>query len=150
MERSSADQRGPRSRWSRRLRSLPGAIGFQQLANRIYHALDPALPESHSKVQLLAFLSRGTGWGINDLEGVTAPPSLTDQFREEIAQRRRIREGPLELQRAGEMGDLRSRAAATVALAAGEEAAFKTDHELGLRRCSPVLPPRVWSAIGVI
>jgi hypothetical protein len=128
-------------------------VGFHQVTNRIcvenHQALERALPEAHSKVQLLAFLSRGTGWGINDLESVTAPPSLADHFDEEIALRRGIQANILELQRAGETGDLESKAKAAVAIVAEEGAATETDHELGLRRCASVLPPKVRKAIEI-
>lgn len=128
-------------------------VSFRQLANSIcaenQGALEKALPESHSGVQLLAFLSRGTGWGINDLEGVTAPASLATPFSEEIGVRRHIGQTLLELQRARETGDLIAKSEAVGALASSEESAATLDRELGLRRCAPVLPLNVKEAIDV-
>ena len=128
-------------------------VAFHQVANRIceenQQALERAVPEANSRVQLLAFLSRGTGWGINDLESVTAPPSLAAAFTEEISLRRTIEEALLEQQQAGETGDLVSKAEAVGAIGAAEEAGTEVDHELGLRNCSPVLPSKVRRATGV-
>lgn len=128
-------------------------ISFHQLANRIctenQQALERALPEARSRVQLLAFLSRGTGWGVNDLEGVTAPASLASPFGKEISLRQSIEEALLEVQRAGETGELASQAEAMQAVASAEETAAEVDHELGLRQCAPILPSKVRRAINV-
>lgn len=127
-------------------------VAFHQVTNRIceenQQALERAVPEATSRVQLLAFLSRGIGWGINDLESVTAPPSLAAAFTEEISLRRAIEEALLEQQQAGETGDLVSKARAIGAIGAAEETAAEVDHELGLRKCASVLPSRVKGAIG--
>jgi hypothetical protein len=128
-------------------------VGFHQVSNRIctenQQALERALPEAHLRVQLLAFLSRGTEWGINDLKGVTAPTSLAEGFAKEISMRRRIEEALLEVQRAGETGDLAAESEAVGAVDSAEEVAAEVDHELGLRRCAPVLPGKVRRAIDV-
>jgi hypothetical protein len=126
-------------------------VAFRQLSNRIctenHEELEQALPEAHSRVQLLAYLSRGTGWGINDLESVTAPISLTEHFTEEIAVRRQIEEALLDIQRAGETGELAVKSAAIGEVVSAEDAAREVNRELGLRRCAPVLPAKVRSAI---
>jgi hypothetical protein len=128
-------------------------IGFRQVADRICvenrQALERALPEARSGVQLLSFLSRGTGWGINDLEGVTAPASLAGPFADEIGVRRRIQEALLEVQHAGETGERTVKAEAVAAVYAAEEAASEVGDELGLEKCSPVLPAKVRRAIDV-
>jgi hypothetical protein len=128
-------------------------VAFRQLSNRICTenrvALEQALPEAHSRIQLLAFLSRGTGWGINDLESVTAPASVAEHFTEEIALRRRIRKSLLDTQRASETGELAAKSDAMARIVSAEEAATKTNRELGLRRCAPVLPVRAKKAVGI-
>lgn len=128
-------------------------VAFRQLSNRICtenrEALEQAVPEAHSRIQLLAFLARGTGWGVNDLESVTAPASVADHFTEEIVLRRRIKEGLLDMQRAGETGDLVAKSEAMAMIVSAEELASETNRELGLRRCAPVLPPRAKEAIDV-
>jgi hypothetical protein len=128
-------------------------VGFRQVTDRIcaenQAALVRALSEAHSGVQLLSFLSRGTGWGINDLEGVTAPESLVPPFLDEIDARRRVQEALLNVQRAGEIGDRAARAEAVSEVDVEERAIRETGRELGLRRCAPVLPSHVRRAIDV-
>jgi hypothetical protein len=128
-------------------------VSFHQLANRIcienQRDLEQALPEARSEVQLLAFLSRGTGWGINDLEGVTAATALAAAFAEELAIRGRLKQALLEVQRAGETGELPGKAEAIELIASLEERATELDRELRLRRCAPVLPHDVKEEIGV-
>jgi hypothetical protein len=128
-------------------------VSFRQVTNRMcvenQWALKRALLEAQPKVQLLAFLSRGTGWGVNDLESVSAPASLADQLSSEIAIRRRVQGDLLEIQHAGETGDLEAKAQAEAAIAGAETSAVEVEHELGLRRCAPVLPAKVRRAAGV-
>jgi hypothetical protein len=128
-------------------------VAFHQVSNRIctenQQDLERAVPEAHSRVQLLAFLSRGVGWGVNDLESVTAPPSLAGPFAEEIAMRQKLQADLLELQRTSELGDLESKEQAGAAIAGAEESAREIEHELGLRRCAPMLPNKVRREIGV-
>jgi hypothetical protein len=128
-------------------------VSFHQLANRICvengQDLEQALPEAHSRVQLLGYLSRGTGWGINDLEGVTPPAKFASAFTEELALRSRIKQTLLEVQRAGETGELSAKAEAVGSIDSLEEQATDLNHELGLRRCAPVLPRKVKEAIDV-
>jgi hypothetical protein len=128
-------------------------VAFHQVTDRIcaenQQALERALPEARLRVQLLAFISRGTGWGVNDLESVTAPASLAARFPEEASLRTDVQNAVLELQRADETGDRQSKADALAAIGAAESAATEVEHQLGLRRCAPVLPPRVRRTIGV-
>jgi hypothetical protein len=128
-------------------------VSFHQLGNRIcvenHEALEQALPEAHSRIQLLDFLSRGTGWGINDLEGTTPPTSLAGRYTEEIAVRKQVQGALLEIQRAGETGDLVTRSEAVATLDSAEDEASELGHELGLRRCSRVLPSKTRRAIDV-
>jgi hypothetical protein len=128
-------------------------VAFHQWTNRIctenQMALSRAVPEAHSRVQLLAFLARGTGWGINDLESVVPPESLKDRFPDEISVRQQIQEALLDIQRAGETGDLAAKSEAAAAVGSAEEAAAQVDREMGLRRCAPVLPTEVKGAISL-
>jgi hypothetical protein len=128
-------------------------VAFHQVTNRMctenQQDLERALSETHRRVELLGFLSRGVGWGINDLESVTAPPSLAGPFAEEIAMRQKLQGDLLELQRSSEIGDLESKEQAGAAIAGGEESARELEHELGLRRCAPMLPTKVRLVIGV-
>jgi hypothetical protein len=128
-------------------------VGFHQVTNSIcaenQQALERAVPEAHSTVQLIGFLVRGVGWGVNDLEGVTAPASVAGAFAEEIANRKQMQGDLLELQSARETGDLETRAQVATEIAGAEASALEREHELGLRRCAPVLPSNVRRAIDV-
>jgi hypothetical protein len=128
-------------------------VGFHQVTNRMcdenLRALGRAVPEAHSEVQLLAFLSRGVGWGVNDLESVTAPVSVTETFAEEIHLRSEVEDALLEEQRAGETGDRSRKSEAVGLITTVEESAVRLDHEMGLRQCGAILPREVRRAIGV-
>lgn len=119
-------------------------ISFHQVTIRICAEnqgdLERARLQAHSDIQLLAFLFRGTGWGINDLEGVTPPATLAESFTEEISVRDRIRKALLEVQSAREMGNAAAQARALVVIDSAERAAVEAAHALGLRGCAPVLP----------
>jgi hypothetical protein len=102
-----------------------------------------------SRDQRLAFLGRGTAWGINDLKSVTAPASLAERFIEEISLRRRIEDALLDVQRTSETGEHAAGSEAIAVVDSVEESALELNHELGLQRCALVLPARARKAIEV-
>lgn len=126
-------------------------IAFHQVANRICtentRALRRAFPAARSRIELLAYLSRATGWGIGDLSGVTPPPRMEAGFAEEVENRRRIERDMLDLQQAVETGDETGKARIGVELVAAEARARDLNHSLGLTRCAPVLPSQAKAAI---
>jgi hypothetical protein len=126
-------------------------IAFHQVASRICtentRALRRAFPAARSRIELLAYLSRATGWGIDDLSGVTPPPRMEAGFAEEIENRRSIERDMLDLQKTIETGDQTGKARIGVELAADEVLARDLSHSLGLPRCAPVLPSQARASI---
>ena len=119
-------------------------VAFRQVANHICtenrQALHRALLEARSNIELLAYLARGTNWGVGDLSGVTPPASVAGTYPAEVAVRRHIANALLNLQHAVETGDQTARTAAEIELAEGEAEAGELSRSLGLPRCKRVLP----------
>ena len=121
-------------------------IAFQQVANRIcsenMQAMNRAFPAARSHSELLAYLSRATKWGIEDLSGVVPPSNVATDYVDEIEDRRRIAGELLDLQRAIEGGDEAGRARIQAKLADGEARAIELNRSMRLIHCAPALPSR--------
>lgn len=120
-------------------------IAFRQVANRICTEnrdnLQRALVDGHSRVEQLGFVARAIGWDVNDLEGVSAPPTTFDAFLAEVAVRRRARLEVLALQRSIELGDQSKEASAIAALETLEAESRELARQSGILRCMRILPP---------
>lgn len=120
-------------------------VAFRQITNRICTEsrgnMQRALAEGQSQVERLGFVVRGIGWGLNDLESITPPPSRFDAFLSELVVRRRVRPTVLKLQRAIELGDRSRSAEAIAALETLEAESRELSREAGLNRCMRILPP---------
>src|ERR1700733_90797 len=70
-------------------------VAFRQVTNRICTEnrtnMQVAMAEAGSRVERLAYVARALGWDLNDLEGITAPPTRFDGFLDELATRRQLR-----------------------------------------------------------
>ncbi len=121
-------------------------VAFHQVANRIcsenMQAMDRAFPAARSRSELLAYLSRATKWGIEDLSGVIPPSSVAMDYVGEIEDRRHIAGELLDLQRAVESGDKAGRARVQAKLANGEARAIELNRSMRLIHCAPALPAR--------
>ena len=78
---------------------------------------------------------------MNDLEGVSPPPTLADPFFEEVAARRQARQAILDFQRGAELGSHAQEAQALARLEGIEIQAREDSRAAGISRCALVLPP---------
>lgn len=126
-------------------------VAFHQVTNRICaenaQALRRAFPVARSRIELLAYLSRATGWGVSDLTTVTPPRRMEADFVQEIEMRRQVQHDLLGLQKAFETGDDAARGRVDARLATTEARAKELNQFLGLRTCAPVLPARTKGVI---
>jgi hypothetical protein len=119
-------------------------VAFRQVTNRICTEhrgnLHRALDEAGNRIQRLDFVARAMRWDVNDLEGVTPPPSRAKDFLDEVAVRRQAGPAVLSLQQALESrGSAHlARAIARIASLEGESREFS--RSAGIVRCMKLLP----------
>jgi hypothetical protein len=68
-----------------------------------------AVTEDHSRVERLADVARDLGQDLNDLEGITAPPTRFDGFLDELSTRRTLRAEVLNLRNRPSSGTVAGR-----------------------------------------
>jgi hypothetical protein len=119
-------------------------VAFRQVTNRICTEnrgnMGAALAEARSRVERLAYVARALGWDLNDLEGITAPPTRFDGFLDELATRRQLRGDVLALQRSVELGERGDEAASIANIERLESESRELSREIGIVRCISALP----------
>jgi hypothetical protein len=119
-------------------------VAFRQVTNRICTEnrknMRVAVTEARSRVERLGYVARALGWDLNDLEGITAPPTRFDGFLDELATRRQLRSDVLALQRSVELGNRGDKATALADVERLEAESRELSREIGIVRCMRALP----------
>lgn len=119
-------------------------VAFRQVTNRICTEnrknMRVAVAEARSRIERLAYVGRALGWDLNDLEGITAPPTRFDGFLDELATRRQLRNEVLALQGSAELGNRGDEAAAVANIERLEAESRELSREIGIVRCMRALP----------
>jgi hypothetical protein len=119
-------------------------VAFRQVTNRICAEnqgnMQRALTEADSRIERLAYVARALGWDLNDLEGISAPPTRFDDFLDELATRRQLRTEVLALQKSAELGDRGGEATAMANIEHLEAESRELSREAGIVRCMSALP----------
>jgi hypothetical protein len=119
-------------------------VAFRQLASRICvesaQSMRRAFEGARTQSEALGSLSRATLSGVDDLSGVTPPPSQAEAFARYVLMRRHIASQLLDLQRTVEIGDKVSQVKVEANLVEAEARSSALSRSLRLKRCTPVLP----------
>jgi hypothetical protein len=119
-------------------------VAFRQVANRICTEnrdnMHRALKGGRSRAERLGYVARALGWDINDLEGITAPPTKFEGFLAELATRRQLRAEVLDLQKSIELGDRGQVSGAIANIEELEAESRELSREVGLVRCIKAAP----------
>jgi hypothetical protein len=131
-------------------RSYPGEgrriVAFRQVANRICEEstdnMGRAVNQAKSPSQLVSFLHRAAGWDLHDLTTVTPPPTMIEDFLDEVALRRHARADLAQLEAATSDHNRTAESKIAVDLRRTEAESAEASGTLGLSKCTRILPLR--------
>lgn len=139
-------------------RSYPGEgrriVAFRQVANRICEEnlqnMRRAREEANGTTQLLSFVHRAIGWDLHDITTITPPPTIIEEFLDEVAVRRHIGTDIDRLRKSLASGNASAETRVLVDLRKSEAQSAEMSARLALPKCRRVvLRPHALVADGV-
>lgn len=118
-------------------------VAFRQVANRICEEntenMRRALRKAGGRIQLLTYLRRAIGWDVHDLTTITPPPTVIEDFLNEVSARRHVGADLRQLKRAAANYQPEADARILLDLRRTEADSAELSGALGLPRCTRVL-----------